>query len=247
MTNPRLHLYLWLLTGRCDDFVAPALNTGLRYGAASRDPETEQARKMLHLTDTSTDYYVIGAMAALYAARSALRGMRDEETVMFLPGSLRLRAPSVSGGEFRLAGPRYPTMLHRPRSLPAARTWYVTYLNSLEVTITNDAGYSSRADYAHVNDTVYVKWPAETGFHAAFAPTGNVWTTGSRIVIRAEPSGYPYAAVAESIRQSNSLIRVMSAEGTLTAFVSAVDPLQQVGALVAAIVLRNHKLSPPLQ
>lgn len=244
--TPRLHRYLWLLTGRCADFVSPALNTGIRYDVVRPDPDVAAARALLCLGDTATDYYVIGAMAALHAARSALRGITDEESVMFLPQSLSVRAPRIANGELRMASARYPTMLHRPTTIPAARTWFVSWDSPAEVRISTDTGVSVRAPYRHVGDTVYIDWPPELGFHAAFAPTGNVWAAGSSVVILTEPSGYPYAAVVEKIKQSNELVRMMAAEGTLSAFAASQQSLQKVGAFAATVVLRNYRESPSL-
>ena len=113
-----LNRHLWLLTGRCNDFVTPLLNTGRRYGDAVPSELIVEARKILHLADKTTDYYVIGAMAALVASRHILGG---DTSPMFLPHSLHVLAPTISGGELRPAGPQHPTMLHRPKSLPVAR------------------------------------------------------------------------------------------------------------------------------
>jgi hypothetical protein len=67
--EPTLNRHLWLLTGRSEDFATPTLNTRIRYGDALPSKEVLAARALLHLGVTATDYYVIGAMAALTAFR----------------------------------------------------------------------------------------------------------------------------------------------------------------------------------
>lgn len=228
-----LNRHLWLLTGRSSDFVTPALNTRIRHGDALPSEEVQAARALLHLGVTSTDYYVIGAMAALTAFRP-LAGA--DTSTLFLPYTLQVAAPSIAGGALRPAGPQHPSTLHRPSKLPAARTWYVTRKSSTLVKITTDTGYNHTVVYRLAAGVVYIDWPEEIGFHAAFAPTGGVWVDGSQVIINTEPSGYPYSAVAKEIRQAPELVRLMAEQGTLSAFHAAQSPIQKVGALVAAVV-----------
>jgi hypothetical protein len=231
--EPTLNRHLWLLTGRTDNFVTPTLNSKLNYEGPPPSAAVLAARSLLHLGDTSTDYYVIGAMAALTAFRP-LAG--PDTSPLFLPRTLQVAAPSISGGSLRPAGPQHPSMLHRPSRIPAPRVWYVTCKSSTLVRITTDTGYDRTVVYRLAAGVVYIDWPEEIGFHAAFAPTGGVWVDGSQVIIRTEPSGYPYPAVAKQIRQSTELVRLMSEEGTLSAFHAAQSSLQKVGALAAAVV-----------
>lgn len=231
--EPTLNRHLWFLTGRSGNFVSPSLNTALRYGDAPPSEGVAAARKLLFLGDTSTDYYVIGAMAALMAFRPSAGA---DTSTLFLPSNLRIAPPTIVGGELRPAGPQHPSMIHRPTQLPVARNWYVTCRPSDVVLITTDAGYSRAVPYRMAAGVVYIDWPEEVGFHAAFAPTGGVWSVGAQVILTTEPSGYPYPTVAKEIRQLPELVRLMSEEGTLTAFHSASSSLHKVGALVAAVV-----------
>lgn len=228
-----LNRHLWLLTGRCDNFVTSSLNTGIRHGDALPFAEVTLARRLLHLSDTTTDYYVIGAMAALATSRP---DAGDDTSVLFLSRNLHIKAPTISGGELRPAGPQHPSMLHRPTALPVARRWYVAKTADDLVSITTDTGFSRTVPFRLASGVVYIDWPEEVGFHAAFAPTGSLWDVGAQVVITTEPSGYPYTAVAKSIKQSLDLIRLMSTEGTLSDFHAAQSSIQKVGALVSAVV-----------
>ena len=231
--TPILNRHLWLLTGRCNDFVTPTLNSDIRYGDAVPSPAVVEARKLLYLGDKTTDYYVIAAMAALAAAK-AVTG--EDNSTLFLPGNLRIKPPTIAGGELRPAGPDQPTLLHRPTALPAARRWYVVRLTDELVRISTETGYRAELPFRLAAGVVYIDWPSEIGFRAAFAPDGGVWVVGTQVIICAEPSGYPFPAVAEAIRQSNQLISLMADHGTLAAFHSSQNSLQKVGALTSAVV-----------
>ena len=234
----QINRHLWLLTGRSSDFVAEALNTGLSYGGGSPSTEVVIAREMLRLGDTTTDYYVVGAMAALQAAGSPAGG--DVSTV-FLPGALRIKPPTVAGGELRPASSLPPSLIHRPTSLPAGRVWTVSCVDAATSLVSDDAGYSALVPTRFSSGVVYPEWPAYVGFHAAVAPDGGVWEPGSSFTIVTEPSGYPYAAVAASAASSHPLANLLSSEGELSAFHTAPSSIQRVGALVAAVVKRSAK------
>lgn len=228
-----LNRHLWLLTGRHNDFVNPDLNTGRYYGDVIPTPEIAAARAALCLGDRTTDYYVVGAMAALVSFRPAAG---PNTSSMFLPHSLHIRPPSIAGGTVRPMNQQQPSLLYRPKDLPVARRWYVTRIAAGTVRITTDTGYLKDVPYRLAASVVYPEWPEDIGFAAAFAPAGGVWVDGSQVIISTEPSGYPYGAVAQSIKNSIDLIRLMSTEGTLAEFHAARSSIQKVGALAAAIV-----------
>jgi hypothetical protein len=236
-----LNRHLWLLTGRHSDFVNPELNTGVSYGDLVPSEEVAAARATLHLGDRTTDYYVIGAMAALRVFRPSAG---PDTTSMFLPHSLHIRPPSIAGGTIQPMDKQQPSLLYRPADLPVARRWYVTRVSGDVVRITTDTGYMKDVPYRMAASVVYPEWPEEIGFSAAFAPTGGNWQDGSQVIISTEPSGYPYSAVARTIKNSIHLIRLMATEGTLADFHAARSSIQKVGALTAAVVQWSASHAP---
>jgi hypothetical protein len=233
--NTVLNRHLWLLTGRHNDFVNPELNTGRRYDDVVPSDEILTARRVLHLNDRTTDYYVIGAMAALVAFRP---DAGPDASSMFMAHSLHVRPPTIAGGKIKPSSNQHPSLLYRPSSLPVSRRWYVSYLSGDLLRITADTGYTQEAPYREAAGVVYPEWPAEIGFTAAFAPD-SPWGEGSQVVISTEPSGYPYPSVARDIKNSIHLVRLMSKEGTLSEFHAAQSAIQKVGALAAAVVQWN--------
>lgn len=236
-----LNRHLWLLTGRHNDFVTPALNTGRRYGDAVASDEVRMARELLHLGDKTTDYYVIGAMAALVSFRPAAG---PDTSTLFRPMGLHVKAPSISGGSIRPSSIQHPSLLHRPTSLPVARRWYITRTAEGRATITTDTGYSKEVPYRFAAGVVYVEWPEEVGFRAGFAPSSGTWEDGSQVIISTEPSGYPYKFVADTIKNSIHMVRLMSTQGTLSEFHAAQSSIQKVGALTAAVVQWGAAANP---
>lgn len=245
MRTPRLHRYLWLLTGRNADFKNADLNTPVRFELTDERDHIKEARDLLQLRRTDTDFYVLGAMAALYASMPALRGGPSEESVMFSPGTLRIPAPTVDG-TFAPQDIRPVSLVHRALDIPAAHSFKVSRVNGRAL-IEADDGRRYNVAYRHVAGTVYLDWPPEIPFTAAVVPYNSVWDEGSHFTIRAEPVGYPYAEVARRIKDSGNLIQLMVRYGTLAAFEASQSPVFKVGALVAAVVLRNLTLSPSMK
>jgi hypothetical protein len=245
MRTPRLHRYLWLLTGRNADFKNANLNTPVRFEVTDERDHIKEARDLLQLRRADTDFYVLGAMAALYSSLPALRGGPSEESVIFSPGTLRIPSPTVDG-TFRPQDSRPISLVHRADDLPAAHTFRVSRKHSRAL-IETDNGRRYDAAYRHVDGTVYLDWPAEIPFVAAVRPYNGVWDDGSHFTIHSEPVGYPYAAVARRIKDSGNLIQLMVRYGTLGAFEASQSPIFKVGALVAAVVMRNLALSPSMR
>ncbi len=236
-----LNRHLWHLTGRFNDFVTPALNTGRSYGDAVPSEDVVIARKLLRLDDTTTDYYIIGAMASLISFRPQAGA---DTSALFRHRTLSIIPTSVMGADVHPPGAQPPSFLHRPTALPAAHRWYVTKTGSDKLEISTDHGYRQEVPFRFVNGIVYLDWPSEVGFDAAFAPAAGVWDIGSQVIFNVAPSGYPYKFVADAAKESFQLVRFMSTQGTLTAFHSAQSSLQKVGALAAAVVQWSVTANP---
>lgn len=237
MTAP-INLNLWLLTGRHDDFVNAQLNSGGRRSSNVKDAALVEARGLLHLGDTSADFYVIGAMAALVVAGS----VTGDAGIMFLPYSHTLPGPTIAGGKFVTAtGGGELRLLYRPTSLPAAATWRVSRKEDV-AEVKNDIGERWELPYHYIDGVVYVDWSSFDGFDFAFRPTE--WLQGSFVEIKLPPVGYPYQAVASAALQSNTLLSLLAEEGELTAFHAARGAIWRVGALASAIVKRSDRLNP---
>lgn len=83
--NIKLNTWLWLLCGRSTGFKSDILNTGIAYGTPQANPDVVEARALLHLGDTRTDFHVFGAMAAALEIAQALRILPEDHSTVFNP------------------------------------------------------------------------------------------------------------------------------------------------------------------
>lgn len=237
-----LHLYLWLLTGRSDDFVSTGLRHVIRYATLPPSADVLAARALLALDITATDFHVFSAMAAAYASAPVLRSLPAEQSVMFISGMSELPLLTVSGASLvQPSASQWANLRYHPQQIPAATTWTVTHSGTY-VTLTNNLGLLERLPLRSSQDVVYLDLQsilsADTAVGFRYAGT---WTTGASFSFSIPPSRYPFAAVAEKIRVSSAAIKLMSDHGTLEAFSNSIDPLRKVGALASAIMLAVAK------
>lgn len=247
MRIPRLHRYLWLLTGRCSGFVNATLNTHIAYDLVNESNLIARGRDFLQLRTGDTDYYVAGAMAAVYASISALRGLPTEESIMFLPGGMRIPPPKIVGATLSPMFAGGPKIKHVPSGIPAARVWTITCQDSASMEVRSDIGEVWQVPFIKAGVQVFPTWPVELGFNFGFRPVNDYWARGTQVTITAEPFTYPYESVARAAGQDPLLIDLLAANGMLEAFNAALPPIYKVGALAGALVLEVYKHSPVLQ
>ncbi len=237
-----LHLYLWLLTGRSDDFVSDGLRHVIRYRTLKPSADVVAARALLELGDTATDFHAIGAMAAAYASAPILRSLPPEQSVMFVAGVTALPVLTSTGATIVQPGAnRWPNLRYHPKQIPAATEWTATHAGD-HVALTNNKGSYERLALRSMDNVVYLDLRNDLSADSAvgFAYDGT-WAEGESFSFSVPPSRYPYAAVVEKIIKSSSAIKLMSDHGTLEAFASSIDPLRKVGALATAIMLSIYR------
>lgn len=236
----KTNLNLWLLTGRADGYVAPHLNTYVTYPTAAPTPAIVEARRFLKLDTRTTDFYVLGAMAAAYASMPALRELPDDNLAVFSRDLLRIPAPYVTGATLiPLDGISWPSVANHPRGVQAFTS--VTFRRSgNRAVIESNDGTTSYSDFTTTDKGVIIHKAAELGIRAAFAISGG-WQEGATFTVVVPPSRYPYAAFAAELLERGALIRFMSASGTMEAFASSSNPVLRVGALASAIMLESFR------
>ena len=237
----KTNLWLWLLTGRASDFLEPALNSGLQYPTARPSADVTAARTLLRLDVTTTDAFVLGALASAYASVPCLRGLPEESQVIFCPSVLSLPAMSYTGATALLPpdGVSWPHVSNTQRSgLDLAAQFTFTKAGS-RVLVTSDTGLSEYGTYSYANGRLDIPLALDLGIRAAFAR--DTWVDGGAVVVTSPPSRYPFAAMATTIRDSSSALNLMATAGTMTAFASSIDPVRKVGALASAIMLKIFK------
>lgn len=237
----RTNFYLWLLTGRSGDFANAALNTVASYRAGRLPAEIDHLRALLNLTETSSDFYVLGALAGVYLSPSFLREMPEEKASLFTPGMLSL--PRVDSS-LAMLPPDGHSWSHVDGGAAGASGFTVVAfqgLSATEAVITTDSGSTDK--------TAVSQFPVEGGYRVIFekAPTYGIhahflsaaaFGGGSTVTVTLSPTRYPYRAMVRKIEADSAALRVMADEGVLQAFTESSTPAEKVGLLGIAIMRR---------
>jgi len=253
----RTNLYLWMLTGRSDDFANSALNTDIRYSIKSTPADVEHVRSLLKLGDTRTDFHVLACLAAARMSTSLLRDMPQDVDGVFANGHLNFPAFTTLGVNEVFPPDIAPEAVPNLRGLNALSgpaidgsvagagdfTRVSFQESSGEVIITTDAGTNERAPYtvqqvASGPDEFLVTIPkaADYGVGCAFRVAS--WSLGDSITVNLAPTRYPFAAVAKAIINDTTTTRMMNYEGTLQAFSESSNPAKKVGLAALAVIRR---------
>lgn len=246
MTDPavitvRSNLHLWLLTGRANDFHNETLNTGVVYSVSATPDEVVEARRLLKLDETASDFHVLAVLAASRISTSLIRTLPHEHDAVFVNRFLRL--PSN--------GATYPMLPADDRSWPridgsrAGRDGFtrltVRSLGGGVAEITTDNGGSDKTSYSVTpyeegGYRLSIGKAVEYGIHAHFAVPS--WAEGSEVTVRFSPTRYPFGAVAKVIRDNSVARRLMTSEGVAQAFAETENSATKVGLLGLAIIRR---------
>jgi hypothetical protein len=195
-----------------------------------------ECRKLLRLDDHRSDFYITGALASVAVSTPLLRGVPDDVGAVFSADLVMLQVPSVTGAtalawEFAdgTSGGR------------EGFTEVVVVRRGGAVELQTDNGRSNFAEFTFSNSTLSIPALSALGAPSRFATAS--WSEGQTIRIKIPQTGYPYAGMAATIADSSAAIQLMSEEGVLEAFASAVRPIYKVGALACAIIRRMATIS----
>lgn len=236
----RVNLYLWLLTGRSNDFYNQALNTGVSYSVADTPEEVTAVRKLLKLDQPETDFHVLAVLAASKMSTSFIRTMPYERDIVFVNGLLSL--PPVSASHEML-----PPDSH---SWPSVDGGFAGRYGAARITFTdvgNGRAMIAAGDYSGFTDYTLAEEDGGT-FRLSFARAPELgirahfrvasWNTGDVVAVNLSPTRYPFRSVADSINRNGTARRLMNAEGTAQAFAESSNPARQVGMSGLAVMRR---------
>lgn len=231
--------WLWFLTARGNDFVDPELNTGIRH-RTHESAEITAARRILHLSDTRTDFHVLGAFhAALYCARFITAEQAPLTNLnRFSRPSLRPTAVTGATSVPPTSG-RWPVLRNLPSAIPAPTLFTVTRVGDLAA-VSDDAGGGFSAPFRTAGDLVIIDAMQGVGIDSGFVVDGG-WTDGASFSVFCEPSRYPFASVASAIRADPELL-TFTLQHVAAAALDTPHPVAVVGTLAAAIINAQAKL-----
>jgi hypothetical protein len=237
----RSNLYLWLLTGRSDDFFNEALNTGVNYSISDTPAEVKEARQILHLNNTETDFFVLAALAAVKMSTSFIRTMPHENDAVFVEGFLAL--PPVTSSV-----PLLPSTAHSWPSIDGGKAGQhgftrlvIRSLGNGKAQLTTDSGIDDSSDYSLADNLdgtfrLAISKAEDYGVRANFKV--KAWDLGSEVSIKFSPTRYPFGAVATAARDNSTTRRLMIAEGVMQAFSETSNSATKVGLLSIAVIRR---------
>lgn len=238
--NIKTNLFLWLLTGRSNDFMNGPLNTGITYSVSNTPEEVKVARDLLKLDLTTTDFYVLGALAAARISTSMLRAMPQEKDGVFVDGLLSL---PKSGADVPMI-PRddsssWPSI---DGAAAGAGGWSkVTFTSEGSTTmITTNSGLSESTYHSLVSrgSAYRLSVPASDQYGVKADFVVGTWDEGDSLTVSVAPTRYPFKVMAESAKKKRQIVRLMSEEGTLQAFTATSDQSCRVGMVALAVIRR---------
>ena len=236
----RTNLHLWLLTGRCEDFKNVGLNSGIRYRSGPPPDEVVAARELLKLNNTASDFYVLGALAAVTASAPFLRRLPVDSGLAFSEDLVQLPANEVVGAEVVSDSASWDTFDGSIAGREGFTELTVTKHGN-SVIVRRDSGSSTFEDFSLVGNTLTIPALRNHGVNAKFSVGG--WSDGQHFTIKLAQTGYPYDKFAAAAADSSKVAHLMLEEGTMEAFASAVRPIHKVGALACAVMQRMAAIS----
>jgi hypothetical protein len=237
----RSNLYLWLLTGRHNDFFNAALNTGIEYSVGDTPAEVRRLRKLLKLDHTETDFFVLAALAAAKMSTAFVRTLPHENDAVFARGILTLPTIEVSCELLKANDYAWPSISGEIAGSEGFTSVVIEKINDDLARITTDTGKTETVGFsvAANDDGSYrlrVDKSADYGIRAQFLMPS--WDVADTITIRFAPTQYPFRKMADIIRADGDARKVMSTEGTLQAFSEVSNSATRVGMLSLAIIRR---------
>jgi len=233
------NLWLWLLTLRASDFVDPELNTGITYNAGTTEA-IRRARSLLCLSDTRTDFHVLGAMhAAIRYSRFA--NLPECPNTFFNKFSLpTIRPVEVTGATLvPSTSQRWPIIRNYPTQIPAPTTFTLVKQGD-RIVVTDDTGVTNEYTYRTTGQIVIVDSLVPKGIDTGFEDA--TWPDGKTVTVFCEPGRYPYAYVSNLINQDRTMTTFMLDHIDASAL-DDTAPVSRVGALALSIMMAQYKLN----
>lgn len=237
-TKSRLNLHLWLVTGRQGDFQSVALNSPVVY-TTQPDPLLDEVRALLWVGDTRTDQGILALMAAMESA-SAEVDLPPDMPAYHMRGAIPAVFPSIEGAEIIPSGAEIPRAGYFPRVYPFAYEWRLTF-NTDHLVLSNDAGQRYRMTYRATGTDLFPTWPTELGFDFGLR-FGSTWA-GEACVFRLPIRTFPFEPLAERLKNSPAVARLLGGENVGSAFSASVWAFHRVGLVVAAVASRAARLT----
>lgn len=222
------------LANRGTGFVWPRFPVDHVFPEARLPGYAQDLHNFMKLSDTTTDYWVLGAVHSLLSSPWVLEDAGDPETlreVVFYPqprtGWVGATLTSSSKGVAAFA--RVPT------TWPLVLKVVISYLDESNARIVcGDQRWDVHAKLSPAG-YVLIDWPEE--FHAAgVLEVGGTWVEGSTVEIHSQPTSFPYDEAIEFLAAQRSTNRLLLESGLATAWQGARSSIEKYGLLTLGLI-----------
>lgn len=221
-----------LVTNRSGDFHHPSLASVVGYKPHKEPADEASLRAFLQLKKTDTDYYVIGALAAVYAFPALVREFNEKgrtfdlsawrkDDDVFYPGQL------VNSRSHAFNVHRIPT------EFPVEIEWRLSYLDSATMLVqVGSQRYNVPVRVAA--GILYAEWPAELGIQGAIELDAG-WGSSTVMTMRHIPTGFPYEELARQLANREDARRLLTERGYMPYFYSAQSHIEKCAVTYTAL------------
>ncbi len=193
--------------------------------------------RLLRLDVTTNDYYVVGAMAALYSFPELIEALPAETRTFALADFQRPRDSIL--GATPIPDHSGPFVMRRHAAeFPVLTSVRLTYVEAGYVRIS--LGSSAQVvPITAQGALLYPQWPAELGISGGLQLVGQAWDADCVVVITHIPVTFPYDVVAEMLRVNNPKNSLLLQFGLLEHYFIATTPMEKVATVLTALALSN--------
>jgi hypothetical protein len=228
MTNSIIHL----VTNRSGDFHHPSLGAVRGYTPHRETDDETTLRTFLQLRDTSTDYYVIGAIASVYAFPDLVREYKESSRTFDLT-SWRKDEDGFYPGKF-VNTRRDAFNVHRvAQEFPVEMEWLLSYLDA-QTLLVRLGSTRYNVPVREAGGILYAEWPEELGIKGAIELSGS-WDASTFMTLIHTPGGFPYTVLAEKLRHRDDARRLMTDRGYMSHFYAAQSAIEKCAIAYTAL------------
>jgi len=230
MPNEILHR----VTNRAS-FATPLFPPSLTFTPRELPPAAETVRRLLQLDYTGDDYYVLGAMNALYSFPEMIEALGPDQPTFALAAFQRPCDTWV--GVAPRNNQQGPFVLRRyPLEYPVERTITLQYVNP--VTMLMLIGTMQLTVPVRVwDDIMDADWPPASGFSGGLSLINQSWDENFKAVITHMPVSFPYRRLMEILKVNRDVTLLLTQQGLIEHFTLAASPIERVATVLLALGL----------
>lgn len=222
---------LYSLTNRNRGFIWNEFNLDRPFRAAEESPAEKYLRDLFSLRNTATDYYVVAALNTVSAFPALLHLFNDQEQSYDLR-YYKMQRDAVLGGQLVPDKNGPPNVRRVPAEWPTFVSMKLVYGSETNA-LMRMGDEVVPAPFRSVNGVLTVDWPEASGISGGLVPA-RTWAAGGEVEFVHTPCGYPHAAIAAKLHESQEVYDVLGASDLLSAFAAASRNSAEVVAVVLA-------------